>query len=222
MWQFARADVPSRHNRREIVAAGADDRLQHLSIVSFLVDLVSCRRPAPHRARPRRGVISSAHARADVCACSRVSGHPRCMGWKHEPALQPTIIRQRIPRSAGAADEGGPERARPPRPPSTCERVRGWGGPRPLVRDPHRGQRLDHGRGPAVDLHAGVRGTGPVAPRGARRRGQRPIATRPRAADTGPRRRRARDTGPRRRRARFGRGAALVPNAAAEVTRPRR
>jgi hypothetical protein len=49
--QFARADVPSPHNRRRIVAAGADDRLQHLSIVhSSLISSRAAGQPLTGRA----------------------------------------------------------------------------------------------------------------------------------------------------------------------------
>ena len=133
------------------------------------------RRPASSGGRAVARSLRLVRERA-VRARSRVVDHPTCTGVNHEPTAQPTILRQRLQRSAHPA-EAGPKLARPPRPPSTCERIRGRGGPRAPLRDPDRGQRLDHGRGPAADLDAGVRRARPMARRGARRRrGERRVS----------------------------------------------
>ncbi len=77
VWPFARTGVPSPHNRRSTVAAGADDRLQHSSFLHFSLvrtapaALVGHVRAAAQlrlvRERPVRAVRASStirHARA--------------------------------------------------------------------------------------------------------------------------------------------------------------
>ena len=136
VWHFARADVPSSHNRRWIVAAGADDRPR--THPSFIAHSFRSAPASPPRApAPWCDPLWLVRERA-VRARPRVIDHPTCTGVNHEPTAQPPIPEQRLPRSAHPA-EAGHKLAHPPRPSSTRERIRGRGGPRAPLRGPDRG-----------------------------------------------------------------------------------
>ena len=174
VWPFARAGVPSPHNRRSTVAAGADDRLSALILRSFFHSFAPRRPALVGHARAAARSLRLVRGRA-VRARSRVVDHSTYASGSHESRTQTTIPRANLERPADP-DVTGDEIVDLRRSAAARARDRRGSDPLPPLRAPDRGQRVDHGRGPAVGRRSGPRRARPMArQRTRRRRGERPV-----------------------------------------------
>ena len=121
MWQSVPADVPSAHNRRSIVAVGADTGSRtHRSFIAPSI-LLRAGQPVSGTPAPWRDPFGSCE-RA-VCARSRVDDHPTCTGWtmnrqRHRRSFVGVNRTRRIRPMHAASQLNRTDRRPPPGPPA--------------------------------------------------------------------------------------------------------